>query len=715
MGIFNFNFNLKNKKECKGNTPSLTQGCVFNKFARNEPCPAIRPKTRNVVETFNNKVSEIEKSMETKEGNISEVKDKYINDRDDYINRLIKINTYIANHQGYKGKIVSLKNDCGKKLPPWPPVKNIEYNLLEEVGVIAAEGGAASGGKLWCKNIKDGYHIKVDYDNQSAPPEGSCFTDASNKSYIIDHPSPGDHVNYSDSLKIRESDGDAAKWYKNQYEKKVKNLVNKRQIKVKESIRDNYTIDEDGKGTGCFIFEEGGQTYIKDGLEKSINDEITSITQKTDFEELCNEQNTRKWDDLWRNISKPDGLEDDDYINSEKNRFINTLNDMCPINDEEGAGVGGGGGDGGGGTNQADSFVGGRRIIEGYNGKDNNNNNNSNNNDSNKCGVFETSGVDVFKNYKYYKGIKYCSNYSIINKYGYAQALVPKEGVWDDTNIKDLLEFKNEAAAAVAESDDFKIELNIDTVNIDNNYENLTTTKLLTGEDEFDLGADITITSDVESTIKIFKSAGKKVSNDEGVVTGWVDYLGFYHETTSSGDEKLCENIDNVNLTDTQINAMEKRRNIDDCDFFTALDPELKKAKEDMETAQGKLLHELNLIASDTSKEFETAGEYVGQIEGKDNDIDNEIQSISDDNKKVIQLLEIRDTLKGQGESAGFQMDSNKMQVGVWLCIAIGLLLFTLFGINSDKILSGKNLVMLIICVLIFYVLARRLYLTRRF
>ena len=57
----------------------------------------------------------------------------------------------------------------------------------------------------------------------------------------------------------------------------------------------------------------------------------------------------------------------------------------------------------------------------------------------------------------------------------------------------------------------------------------------------------------------------------------------------------------------------------------------------------------------------------------------------------------------------------NKIQVGIWLCIAIGLLLFTLFGINSDKILSGKNLVMLIICVLIFYVLARRLYLTRRF
>lgn len=246
MGIFDLN--LKNKKECKGNTPSLTQGCVFNKFAQNEPCPAISTKTRNVVETFNNKISEIKTSMEIKKDDIDEVNGKYKSDRDNYINRLIKINEYIAKHKVYKGKIVSLNDDCNEELKPWPEAKSIQYNLLKEVGVIAAEGGAARGGKLWCKNIKDGYHINVDYDNQAAPPEGSCFTDANDNSYIIDPPSPGDHDNYLKSLKNTSSNVDAATWYKNHYENKVQTLVNDRQIEVKNSLQDYYTVD-DGIGS----------------------------------------------------------------------------------------------------------------------------------------------------------------------------------------------------------------------------------------------------------------------------------------------------------------------------------------------------------------------------------------------------------------------------------------------------------------------------------
>ena len=50
----------------------------------------------------------------------------------------------------------------------------------------------------------------------------------------------------------------------------------------------------------------------------------------------------------------------------------------------------------------------------------------------------------------------------------------------------------------------------------------------------------------------------------------------------------------------------------------------------------------------------------------------------------------------------------------LWSIIGISVLLYTMFGIGTDDSFKGKHLVMLIICAIIFFVLARTMYNNRK-
>jgi hypothetical protein len=138
-------------------------------------------------------------------------------------------------------------------------------------------------------------------------------------------------------------------------------------------------------------------------------------------------------------------------------------------------------------------------------------------------------------------------------------------------------------------------------------------------------------------------------------------------------------------------------------------------AKKDMQDKRQTYFDDLKKLDEKIQNEWGTAD----KISNMDNTLGKEIQTqmkqLGDDNVTFNKLIDLRDTLIGQEETSGLTNNSNQMQFGIWLLIGIGMLLYTLFGINSDKLLSGKNLVMLIICVIILFVLIRRLYLTKRF
>ncbi len=67
-----------------------------------------------------------------------------------------------------------------------------------------------------------------------------------------------------------------------------------------------------------------------------------------------------------------------------------------------------------------------------------------------------------------------------------------------------------------------------------------------------------------------------------------------------------------------------------------------------------------------------------------------------------------------QEESSGLVINLSQMQFVLWLVVGIAIMLYTLFNIRSQgsPTVSGKNLILLVVSVIILFVLIRNIYKT---
>ena len=73
----------------------------------------------------------------------------------------------------------------------------------------------------------------------------------------------------------------------------------------------------------------------------------------------------------------------------------------------------------------------------------------------------------------------------------------------------------------------------------------------------------------------------------------------------------------------------------------------------------------------------------------------------------------LKDTAKGKTSVTKLTMESNKMQLKMWLVISLLLLIYAMNNIRGEIVVSNFNIFMLISCVVILFFLARRLYIAR--
>jgi hypothetical protein len=69
-------------------------------------------------------------------------------------------------------------------------------------------------------------------------------------------------------------------------------------------------------------------------------------------------------------------------------------------------------------------------------------------------------------------------------------------------------------------------------------------------------------------------------------------------------------------------------------------------------------------------------------------------------------------TNEGRAESTALIKDSNKFQYLAWIIVGVILFLYSIFGISSANMSSPLHIVMLVACVIIVFIILRRIYLS---
>ena len=95
------------------------------------------------------------------------------------------------------------------------------------------------------------------------------------------------------------------------------------------------------------------------------------------------------------------------------------------------------------------------------------------------------------------------------------------------------------------------------------------------------------------------------------------------------------------------------------------------------------------------------------------NNITIDIQNINNNINKIDRLKMLSSTVNGKSESSNLRMKSNRMQLIIWAIIAIILLIYSINSMHGEIKASPLNISMLVVCTVIFFMIAMKMYETR--
>ena len=138
-----------------------------------------------------------------------------------------------------------------------------------------------------------------------------------------------------------------------------------------------------------------------------------------------------------------------------------------------------------------------------------------------------------------------------------------------------------------------------------------------------------------------------------------------------------------------------------------------------------------NTAYENLKKAQKELNEYVESVENYINNIDeidkqlkanllklqkeirSDIVNINTDIDETTKLRMMKDTAKGKLSNTKLTMESNKVQLKIWLFISLVLFIFAINNISGEIEISNFNIFMLIAIVIILFILGRRMYIAR--
>ncbi len=317
------------------------------------------------------------------------------------------------------------------------------------------------------------------------------------------------------------------------------------------------------------------------------------------------------------------------------------------------------------------------------------------------------------------KGISYCQQYAYINRFGFLQPfMVAKDKTkFNEEHARKLGKYLENGAGSAFN----KIKNNIlkdGTSDVD--YTNIESSDDIESntDKKFVLGAPIML-SEVPTEAVPFDLAGTMIIvEDNEELKAWIDYKGYKHEFKPDGVlPKSCPK-EYRKVTDEQFNNLTQGEDIVDgeiCNFLDTMGGStMIAAKSQMEIDRDAYFNKLEELNERIKSVWGEANLTSTDALSMETSIQSEMNQLGVDNDTLNNLVEIRDTIGGQEETSRLTMGSNRMQLVLWSIIGISVLLYTMFGIGTDDSFKGKHLVMLIICAIIFFVLARTMYNNRK-
>ena len=134
---------------------------------------------------------------------------------------------------------------------------------------------------------------------------------------------------------------------------------------------------------------------------------------------------------------------------------------------------------------------------------------------------------------------------------------------------------------------------------------------------------------------------------------------------------------------------------------------------DNLKTAQEELNDYVDKVEDHISKIEDIDSRLRTELLKLQKDIRTDIDNINKDIDETTRLRMLKDTAKGKTSVTKLTMESNKMQLKMWLVISLLLLIYAMNNIRGEIVVSNFNIFMLISCVVILFFLARRLYIAR--
>ena len=138
-----------------------------------------------------------------------------------------------------------------------------------------------------------------------------------------------------------------------------------------------------------------------------------------------------------------------------------------------------------------------------------------------------------------------------------------------------------------------------------------------------------------------------------------------------------------------------------------------------------------NTLYKNVMEAYDDLKKYVDDVENhmkKITEVDTEVRNkliniqkiirkdmtqINNDINETDRLKMLKDSSKGRLQESKLTKDSNKLQLQVWLFISLLLLIFALNNIRGEMVVSKFNIFMLFVCVIILFIIARKLYVSK--
>lgn len=100
------------------------------------------------------------------------------------------------------------------------------------------------------------------------------------------------------------------------------------------------------------------------------------------------------------------------------------------------------------------------------------------------------------------------------------------------------------------------------------------------------------------------------------------------------------------------------------------------------------------------------------EISAEEKHIETLIQKVNNDMDTLDAIKQHETTNEGRAESTALIKDSTKFQYLAWIIVGVILFLYSIFGISSANMSSPLHIVMLVACVIIVFIILRRIYLS---